>query len=526
MLTIRVTHKGQTKDATPDTWQAVADEMLRELGGPWGVDSGSRIERVETVDATPRELDAPTAAAAVADVASVSVQDTRVGDVNAGAAARIDALHDALRKEGVTDVGMGNSHQAFANGTRMMDMVYAPSGDVATKAREHAEKLSLRECHAQLTGMVRAEQRRDVIIPAKDFANALDMNGALVFKADGSEYKVREQAIRGLTARLGSPALSFFLGVRDRIADATRTIKAIRAGEVTEEDAGFSVADLTAYIAADKAELLEMLQRECHRFGHVDMKFRLRDGLGDVFASMSPTYANADAPEALADVAGNLPDDARATFSYDPVSTAWELRASVYTPTPVEEQAVGEPFEGFASFRSRDNGNGSFDAGGGILIWRCLNATIYQAAVNRARRRHVGRILHDIPAMVAAASASFHTLCRVWGETREQVIARPADDAGALIPLEMAIPGFFRHMLTVRGGELVGVLPGRTEKHVKALAMVYPEQRQDSARIVRADFAQAYTKYIQTQATPVRREAEAAIGKWLVSGERVAYAAE
>jgi hypothetical protein len=76
-----------------------------------------------------------------------------------------------------------------------------------------------------------------------------------------------------------------------------------------------------------------------------------------------------------------------------------------------------------------------------------------------------------------------------------------------------------------RRGELVGVLPGRTESHVKALAMAFGEERRDRSQLVRADFAQGFTRYIQDQSAPVRRDAESAIARWVVNRERVSFVA-
>jgi len=55
------------------------------------------------------------------------------------------------------------------------------------------------------------------------------------------------------------------------------------------------------------------------------------------------------------------------------------------------------------------------------------------------------------------------------------IIPAPVVD-GAMVPIEEAIPGFYRCMLTARRGELVGVLPGRTATHVEALSAAYFDQ--------------------------------------------------
>jgi hypothetical protein len=173
---------------------------------------------------------------------------------------------------------------------------------------------------------------------------------------------------------------------------------------------------------------------------------------------------------------------------------------------------------------SRDNGTGRLNGGGGIELIRCLNASVYVAEGWSVSRVHRARILVDIPAMVANARQAIDVLVRAWESSRQLAIGIPADENGNLIPVELAIQGFYRHMLTARRGELVGVLPGRTESHVEPLQRAFAAERRDTDKVVRADLAQGFTRYIQTQPAPVRREAERAIGQWMVSKQAVNYA--
>jgi hypothetical protein len=480
METVTIHHKGETQTAPADAWQATADDMVRRLG-TWepGV---SRVEHGETVSQA---------------LANGARNSTFGGELvhDDAARQRIEQAHDALRGAGVN---VDASRQLYATGTRMADIGYATQ---ATRAAEHAAKMPLREAAARLSDTIAAERRRDIEITAGELGKRLDINGALRFEG----YKLREQAVRGLLGRIGSPALSYVLGVRERMT----------ADDATPEQK-----------AADRGALLDVMQRELARYCDVPVKLRVRDGMGDAFAAVSPSYAPADAPSVLGDVLAALPDDARASFAYDAATTAWELRASVFTPTPVDEQAVGEPFEGYVSFQSRDNGTRTLTGGGGILLLACLNASTYAAASSSVSRRHVGAILADLAAMSRDASRAIHTLCAAWGTARADALPVNVHDAsGILLPLDAVIPGFYRHMLTARRGELVGVLPGRTAQHVEKLSAAYFAERRNPTTAVRADLAQGFTRYVQDMPTPVRRDAEQAIGQWLVSGERVAYAA-
>jgi len=71
-----------------------------------------------------------------------------------------------------------------------------------------------------------------------------------------------------------------------------------------------------------------------------------------------------------------------------------------------------------------------------------------------------------------------------------------------------------------------GVLRGSTKSHVAGLVDAFHSERRDSDRLVKADFAQAWTKYIQGQPAPIRRDAEAAVASWMVSGKPVRFDAE
>jgi hypothetical protein len=491
MVTIK--HRGETRTCGESEWQEVVDRMVRKLGA-WepGVS-----EVIRDAGESPVDMHGPGSGRdEYTRPAPKPVSNFGAGKqvVDAEAKARIEGQHSALRDAGVK---VDASRQLYDTGTRMARVGYE---NQAKRATEHAAKMPARDAAQALIDAVMAEKRRDVEITSGDLGSKLSINGALRF--DG--YKMREQAVRGLLGRLKSPALSYVLGLRERMT----------ADDATEDQK-----------ASDRAELLDVLKHECSRFDKVPLQLRTRDGLGDVFAIMSPEYAPADAPSVLGDVLAALPKDAKATYAYDPTSTSWEMRASVFTPTPVDEQAVGEAFEGFVSFFSRDNGTRKLGGGGGILLLACLNAGIYEAASQSVSRRHVGRILTDLAALSKDAMAAIRALCQAWGVARGEVITMPNDDKGRLIPIEEAIPGFYRSMLTSRRGELVGVLPGRTATHVENLASAYFGQRRDSKNVVRADLAQGFTRYIQDVPSAVRRDAERAIGQWVVGREAVNYLA-
>jgi len=404
---------------------------------------------------------------------------------------RLETLHESLRAKGVQ---IDASKQLYGTGTRMAKEGY----ETQHKRRaEHDAKTSVEDAAGQLIAAVEAEHREDRIVTAKEFAQSLAVNGAVT--AFGR--KLTEQALRGLSARLKSPMLGYLLGLRDRIA-------AEHMQDEKERD--------LRLMAADKERIAQTVHFECLRKPDVQLKLRVRSGQPkDVFAIVSPSFGAADAPEVLDQVLGALPKGTKGSWSYDPDSTSWELRAECWTPTPVDLQAVGEPFEAYVSFHSRDNGTSRFRGGGGINILRCLNASTYSANSAKVSRVHRGNVMYDIKGMLEQSVQGMHTLIEAWVEKRESVIAPPDS-----VPLEVAIPGFWQFLLRDRSSELVGVLPGRKDKHVQGLTAAYFAERRDTERLVRTDLANGWTKYIQDQDSAVRRDAEVAIGGWLVKKER------
>lgn len=425
--------------------------------------------------------------------APVPPQNSTIGGTlvtDDAAKARIHAQHAALRTAGIA---VDEGKQLYATGTRMADVGY---GTQKARKAEHDAKLPIRDVMAALASTVESEQRDDIECSAAEFGRALSVNG----KVSAFGLAVSEQAIRGLATRLESPCLSYVLGIRGRIAAETAR------GDGADVDA----------IRADKAQLATILRHECLRAGDVSLKLRTRKGAGDIFAVVSPAYTPADAPELLARIGQGLPSDARGSWAYDPESTSWELRASVWTPTPTNEQCVGEPFEGFVSFKSKDNGAGRLSGGGGVTMLACLNAGTYSADSASVSRTHRKSILVDVGAMLRGSLKAIEVLCEAWGTARDATIEVPTG-----VRISDAIPGFWRYCLTARGGELAGVLPGRTETHVEGLTRAYAHERRDTDRIVKSDLAQGWTKYIQSAPSDVRRDAESAIGSWLVSDRPV-----
>jgi hypothetical protein len=416
-----------------------------------------------------------------------STWETQV--VDDAARQRIEGMHATLTASGVV---VNASHQLYATGTRMADVGYETQ---AARKVEHDAKVSASEAIDALSALIVDEKRRDQVVTARELGAAINVNGRI--SAFG--LTLTEQAIRGLALRLESPMLGYVLGLRERIA----------AEYGRNEDERNTMG-----MQSDKRKIADILAHECARAGDVELQLRTRENVGDVYAVVSPGYTEADFPRVAPELLAGLPGDARATFAYDPDRTQWELRASVWTPTATAEQAVGEPFEGFVSFKSRDNGTSRYRGEGGISLLRCLNASTYSANGSRVSRVHRRGILNDVGTMITQSTQAIDALCEAWGTARKSIVVTPTG-----VPIGEAIPGFWRYCLSTstRAGGLAGILAGRKETHVEGLTEAFHAERRDPVILNRADFAQGWTRYIQAQPADIRRDAESAIGTWVVS---------
>jgi len=447
---------------------------------------------------------------------SKGVSDFGANDViDPEAKARIEAQHATLNARGVA---VDASQQVAASGTRMAGIGYETQ---AQRAQEHAEKMRAGDAIDAIVARVESEKRRDVVVSAEDVAKNLTSNGKITVYG----HKLTVNAVRGLAARCESPMSQYVLGLYERIVSNIGEAKTLDAMIADVERAAEGNEDRAKWIERakllrtqahdDRAKMADVLAYELTRAGDTRMTLRMRDaGPRDVYAALGPAYGRADAPDVLPKVRDAMPRDARATWAYDPTSTAWEVRASIWTPTPVSEQAIGEAFEGWVSYRSKDNGGSRLRGGGGVTLIRCYNASVYEALGATVARVHRGKILDDVAAMTSGAMQAIDALCAAWGRTRNDVIAMPSG-----VSIEEAIPGFWRSLLTDTR-ELAGVLPGRKIERVAQLTSAYFAERRDSSRVVRADFGQAWTRAIQSEPAEIRRDAEAAIGSWLVTSTR------
>lgn len=443
----------------------------------------------------------PSAGVPVVEPIATAVSEFGATIVDGAAKVRIEAQHATLIAAGVK---VDATSQLYATGTRMAQIGYDTQ---AGRKAEHDAAQPLALAVRGLVGRIEAEGRADVEVTASELAPTITVNGAA--KCLGG-LKLSEQSIRGLLGRLESPALSYVLGVRSRI------VAELAKGDDADR----------AIVADDKRELAAVLQHECRRYGSTKLKLRTRRNVGDVFAVVSPSYSPADAPEVLRDVMATMADDAKGSYAYDPTTTSWELRANIWTPTPVAEQAVGEAFEGFVSFRSSDNGTGRLTGGGGVLLLACLNASTYVANGATVSRVHRGAILVDVAAMMSGAMGAIDALCEAWGRARKEVVTKAegiASEELVGMPISQAIKGLWWGELGAPKRELAGLLPGRTRDHVEGLTAAYLDERRNPRDLTRADMAQGWTRYIQGQPTAARREAEQAIGSWLVNPQPLRY---
>src|SRR5215467_10392819 len=188
----RITHAGITRETAPETFQAVLDEMIAQTGQPW--DPSTKIEVIEI-----QEPEAP-------------IFTVEAGEVDPKAAARVNAQQDIIREAGYD---VGNQHQFFTSGTRMLAEGHQ---EMDRQKRAHDDLRPLSAVLDEIDQTIAAEKRHQRRMTSGELGRMLSVNGKL--KVDG--YKVQEQALRNLLARLESPALGMVLGMRERIAGRSK----------------------------------------------------------------------------------------------------------------------------------------------------------------------------------------------------------------------------------------------------------------------------------------------------------------
>lgn len=465
--------------ATEDV-MGVADQMVARLGG---------VPQISRCDAQGN----PLVSTPVVPAEPVKTQQQQFSSwdntvVDEAAKKRIEEQQAAINAAGIkVDAGQ----QFFATGTRMAEVGYETQ---AKRKQEYLNRMPLKDAVQELKAVIFEEDRCDEEVIAKKLADSLTVQRKLVYYKD---YLLTEQAIRGILTRLKSPAITYITGLQSRIVD--------EGGKPTHQRSDH-------WLGRDMEQLADILKYELMRAGHIQFKLRKREGeFPDVFAALSPTFSPADAPSVLDQIEG-IPPEARGSWSYDRNSTAWSLRAEVFTPTPVEEQAVGEAFSGYVNLGSRDNGTGRFRGGGGIELLRCLNASTYSAGETMSRV-HRGRINYDIKSMINKATNAIRILCKAWGVARETEVPVPEG-----LTLEQAIPGIWSGLL--RQGDFATVLAGRKENNIKALTRSFYDQRRDPEKLVKSDFAQAWTHHIQSRDYLTRQEGEVAAASFIVNPQK------
>jgi hypothetical protein len=339
-------------------WRVAVGEDVREVPADKAMEVAGEMYAKHGVQPSVTAVPAPLALVPPAPKPTSDFNGNLVHD--AEAKSRITAQYAVLEAAGIKGIRHDKTPAGYSPGTRMADVGYA---NQLRREVEHANKRDLRD--AALANRVRNEKREDVVMSAAEFAE----NVGVDHKVTVGGFAISERAIRGLVYQLESCSLSYLLGLRARIV---REVANAKAAKVAGDRAAFEAAN--QWVRSDRAQLAETIIKECRRAPDVGLKIRRRKALGDVFAVVSPTYAPADAPEVIGQVLDQLPEGAKGSFAYDPSTTAWELRAHVWTPTPVAEQAVGEAFEGYASFQYRDNGTSDILGSGGITILACLNS--------------------------------------------------------------------------------------------------------------------------------------------------------
>jgi hypothetical protein len=215
--------------------------------------------------------------------------------LDAAARIRLNTVYDRLEKAGVIGIERDKTVAGYAPGTRMAQIGYV---NQENRRREFLQLRPAEQVCEALTARVQSERRADVEIGSHEFADAIAANGKIRFR----NLRIGEQALRGLFLRADAPGLSYALALRDRMAASYAVTK-------NEDTAADDKAIAETLLHADGAQLATLIRHEVKRAPEVALKLRTRANPGDIFAIVSPSYTNADAPEALKEILPQLPKD-------------------------------------------------------------------------------------------------------------------------------------------------------------------------------------------------------------------------
>ena len=491
----RVTYAGQTVEVRAD---ARPTDALDPLVAASGAAFDPALLTVTDLDApaaveAPAEPPAPVVEAAPVATSTPAPAPTPapaspriVNEVNLDARDRIKATRAAVAR-----AGLAYGETWFEDGK-----ILYPDGTAAAR-RMLAEVTSLplaSTALAKLAARVAGEARRDVSVTD---VTEITMNeaGALVIPGVSAPVVPEVGAWQTLASRCGIVLTEPFMRARD-LANPAPVVAGL-------------AGTFNAWQGCHKAERPADAKPRTGVVGLRDV-----DGITRMFRFVSERYAKDIGIDVIARLIAEVCEadgiDPFAAIAYD----GTRVQIDLTFPTSVDpgDFGVGELWKIQARIRSADDGSGGVGLALGLHFARCRNFSQSMTETTLLSARHLGDsavIAANLRAALREAHVRVQPLIAAWGYAKSDNLIdhlpanSPVKGAGVSggVPIEEAIPGFFRAILATR--EAVPVLSSRaTPKLVEAWKADDGPGGPSSGIITRAGVVNAMTRYAHTEADP------------------------
>lgn len=497
----------EAKIAALTTQPAPADPYgADEIGGSHPVsDADLQRERVAAVMGTAVGIDSKVAAT-MQTVGAIASPGLRLGDTEPAPSAvvprgarnpgvRVGHVDEEGRDRSQTDydaavaAGFSPAQPYYDRGSPVIDLGVA---NAKKKRREWERMPSTREGCIELRDTVRDEKRHEVIAEACNLSMLQDGQlHASIRTEDGirteQSLPLTEAALNGLTSRLGFGG-GQYLGrcwPSLRAHNVNAWIDRRRAERGEAEIAGRAEAEATGkvYKPSDDLEL------------RLRQRLNARSQSKEIYAVVSPDYADLDTDMIAEALAEACPPEARGRVTYD--GTRARIEMLFHSTVQPDKYVAGEFFRAGVVIRTDDTGGGSIS--GNAYIWQnlCLNLLcIDRSSAGAFRIRHMGDRDQLIVAFRKGFETALHSIShfrKAWGfAVEEDVVAqvrRDHDDAPARI--EDVLPGIFNGIVQ---RELVPVF-ARKDAAVPLLMDAWGRDTSGAKGPTRAAIVNAFTRY-------------------------------
>lgn len=481
---VRVAHGGEVRYGTADSWNAIADELIKKHGAG-----------VPSVTWEDEPLVTPLAVAAIEPAPASKPAEVHAGEIDATGQVRSKADFEAAIAH-----GFAPRQSVYARGTRVMSSGVKRA---RSERRAHDRKPLVTEYCGAFIERIAAEERTDVAVEAHELT--MDpQTGAIVTTLSahnvlGDRFMPTEDALSGMASRLGYGG-GQYLGkceVSLRAENVNRWRQRLIREAREAHDAKCTEASL-----AGKA-LPEYVPAE--------LVLRVRKNpaltMPEHFGTVTPSYTAFDVDKVAMAIQKAVHPEARGTVTYDGSRARFEVM--FHSNVQPEHYVAGEFFKAGILIRTDDTGGGS--CWGQAVVWQnlCLNLMIIDRNCQEMfRLRHMGSLEELVKRFeegFVKAQQSLDHFVKAWGYAcTENVLERSAaiSEHDMPIRIEDALPGIFNAVIE---RDLVPVRARATDAVPKLMKMWQADEsgaKLAHGGLTRGSIINAFTRYAHEEAQP------------------------